>query len=249
MADDIIRIGDNGVRPVGTRTMYRLGTGITTVWIYEGEEEALKVEAAGVLAANGQADVYPYDGPAYRMDVIWPDDGTASDYWERVTEFVQEDLRENPKVISLASTSDTLALWIFLIKTALASGSPLKGVVDPGMQLLYDEMARGVTSHEVRRIILTRRRTLPIGYATPRTPTATESIYTTAALIRLFPPIPAGIQAILPAVPAVAPSGRTWGWKIRQDDSRLIPSTLKDEEVMRWTFAAWSTSLLYDLVT
>jgi len=251
--DGIIRIGNNGVRPVGSRTRFDPATGVEEVLVYEGEEDALRTEASNVMLSGlGKAEVYPHDGPSYRMDVVLPDDpATAADNWERVTEFVQEDFRENPKVISIVGTSATLALWVFQIKQALAGGQALTAVVPAppaSQQLLYDEMARGVTSHELRRIVLRRRRTIPIGWTSPRVPTAVEQIFTTGAMVRIFG-IPPGVQAILPATPGFTPSGRDWGWKVRQDDSVLVPSTRKTQEVMQWTFAAWSTSLLYDLVT
>jgi hypothetical protein len=244
----ITRLGDISVREVGRRSRFDPARGVEVVITFQGEQAAIESDAATVKANGGTADSYFYADPGiYRMDVVYPDTADeANDVWERVSEFVQEDLRSNPNVIAAAGTSDTLNLWFKDINAAVADGTGLSGVSSQE-QLLFDYVSRGQTSHEVRRIVLRRRRTIPIGFTTPRTPTAVESIYTTAALVLNFD-IPPAVQAILPADPGSAPSGTTWAWKVRVDSSVLIPYERKTEEVMEWTFAAWST-LTYDLVT
>jgi hypothetical protein len=105
-------------------------------------------------------------------------------------------------------------------------------------------MSRGEEAYELTRLVIIRRRTIPIGFTSPRVPTSRQFVYNTTSYVTTFL-VPAFVQALLPATPTLTPNETAWGWKIRQDTSRLIPYYRKTEEVMAWTFAAWST-ILYE---
>src|SRR6266511_1174693 len=96
--------GNNSVHIVDTQTTFDPQTGQQTVETWEGTEEALISKAQNEIQPfGGKASIRQHEGPVYRMSVNWGDPTTTAaeqpiDRWERVTEYVQEDLRTNPNV-------------------------------------------------------------------------------------------------------------------------------------------------------
>lgn len=109
---------------------------------------------------------------------------------------------------------------------------------------IYSQMLMGLESWEVRRVVLSRRRTCSANYALRHVVDGVEKVYTTAALITTFDlPNTAGeIGTRLPANPTTTPPGTAWAWKIRRQDSQQLRGTGRIEEVIDWVFAAWSLS-------
>ena len=112
---------------------------------------------------------------------------------------------------------------------------------------LWQALARGQEAYELRRIVLRRRRSRPISWATPVILTAEENFYLTRVLIALFG-IPPEIAQQLPPDPAATPSNSVWAWKARTDTSTFIPAFNRVEEQKEWVFSAWPT-LFYNVVT
>jgi hypothetical protein len=257
-------VGNNSARIIGTDTVFDPNLGEQLVEIWEGTEIALATEArTRILPFGGKAKISQVDGPIYKMTVTWGDPPANAgepevpvERWERVTEYVQEDLRNNPRVIAAASTAETLNRWVNAIKAALkanqtltqyyTSASDPNPVIDPAQEMIYQLYARGASSHEVKRTVLRVRRTFSVQYALRYNVDAVERIYTTAALRAAFG-IPAPIAIHLPPDPALTPANTVWSWKQRQDNSVFLPGLNKIEESRDWVFAAWST-LLYELI-
>lgn len=238
----IINIGKTDVREVERVVEYDLEYGYQTTVIFEGEQEALNAYLATRYVGFKWA-VRPFKGPAYRGTLILGNavvkDPNIQDTWERDVEFIHEDMRRNPKIQALFSNNlQDLTRAYKQAKAEINKTSSTRPSGNAG--ILYDLLASGEEGHEIERITLMRRRSIPLFYTGARQPTASALIYTTASFVSAFQ-VPAYVQTILPATPSSAPANTVWSWKVRADKSHLIPSFRKTEEVMAWTFAAWST--------
>jgi len=256
-------IGNTTARIVSTETVFDPNFGEQEIQHWEGSEEALITVARNeILPSGGKCRVQQGEGPIYRMAVSYGEvqsGGTTEqpiDRWERVTEYIQEDLRNNPNVIFAAGTAATLNKWVQDIKAALKSNltltqfyatdaDPTPTIADE-QQMIYELYARGTEAHEIKRFVLRLRRTISVNFATPSIANALERIFTTTSLIATFA-IPPEVAGTLPANPFIAPAHTAWAWKQRQDNSVFLPGLNKIEESKDWVFAAWST-LLYTLV-
>lgn len=250
--------GDVNLRLVGKRYRFDPVLGRQFVFIYEGFENALTSFAAQPQFTHAITDIQQHEGPIYRMEAAFgnatgpANEGTEHDTWERTVDFVQEDIRSNPLVHSLygalpLSTTQLSQLAKDYNKAKTEqSKEEVPTTLTGNALILYELLARGHEAHEITRIVLTRRRTIPINYTRPRTPSAVEYIYTTAQLVTQFA-IPFGIQVILPGTPAGAPNNSKWSWKVRVDSSTLIPDLQQTQEILSWTFAPWSTILYQEL--
>lgn len=118
-----------------------------------------------------------------------------------------------------------------------------------GLALIYWNMLMGLENWEVRRVVLSRRRTVSARYAAQHVVDGVEKVYTTAGLKHYFAiPTAAGeIGTRLPSNPSTTPPGTAWAWKIRRQDSQQMRGTARVEEVIDWVFAAWSLTI-YDLI-
>jgi hypothetical protein len=245
--------GDTGLRLVSEERVFDEQFGFQTIATYEGLKASVD-SAMGLMSliSGLRMKSQQFQGPWYRLTLSFAGTGDGSeeapvDTWSRVTEFVQEDIRNNRYVVESASDLQTLAKWVKEIKEELKEAD---GTIPAGWSAaqrdIYKEYARGADSHEVRRTVIRRRRIIPIEFATPTLVQAIEPIYTRSALITTFE-IPAEAQVLIPASPAILPPDNTaWAWKERGNTSDFVPSINKVEEVVEWTFAAWSL-LLYDL--
>lgn len=233
------------------------------VQVWEGTKAAILVKEAELEAAQWKLTRRKRNGnsPVYSIEASKPLD-TPTDRWKIVTEMVQLDIRQNPKVIAAAVSADTLALWVQAIEAALAAGLSLPDyytqvrgltgtdapIISDEEQELYNLMAMGVTSYEVHRPVLTRSRIIAPDYPEPFLVEAVTAIYTTTGLIACFNPP----QEIISRLPADLPSYLTpldcvWGWKLRQQESDFLLSVNRVEEQHSWVFAAWPL-LLYDVI-
>jgi hypothetical protein len=68
----VIRIGNTSVHEIGSHYEQHPERGYTLIVTYEGDEDSLRGEADQVRINGGQAVVYLYDPPVYRMDVRYP---------------------------------------------------------------------------------------------------------------------------------------------------------------------------------
>lgn len=184
-------------------------------------------------------------------------DGTAeipTVQWELNTDYAQLDMRECPKLLEAAGGSaSTLARWIADIDAAIEAGQSLEEyyedqeespTVSAEQERIYNLRARGVEAWEMARPVLNRIRTYSLSYVSRYPVGGTQLIYTTAALLANASfGVPRAIGELLPSNGGTAPSGTTWGWRLRQTDQRFTPAMNKVEEVIGWTFAAWSTDM------
>jgi len=211
----------------------------------------------------------------WTLVVVYPTDpgGAAEiplDVWNLSTEFAQIDIWSNPLLISKlcgAFTAGSPSAAQALMELAEDDVADLKDVIkdllkknshggpvapsESELELvdleIYKLILRGTEAYEQKRPILSRRRTISITYAAPLIIDEVEKFYSTAALIALFA-VPARVASKLPANPTTKPSSTQWGWRLRKQESTLVPRINKDEEVTDWIFAAWST-LLYQYIT
>lgn len=99
---------------------------------------------------------------------------------------------------------------------------------------------RGESSYEIKRPVLTRIRTYSTNYAQRQVIEAVPTVYSTGSLIarEQFPEV---IQNQMPADPPsdVTPPATEWGWRIRAQESEVIPTQAKIQESTSWTFDAW----------
>jgi hypothetical protein len=244
--------GDTGLRLVSEERVFDEKTGFQTVATYEGLKPAVDSAMGLMSLIQGlKMSSRQVQGPWYRLTITFAGtiegtDDPPVDTWSRVVEFVQEDIRSNPNVIALAGDdAGVLALWVKEIKEALKEGEPLDASAEADQVKIYRLYARGAEAHEQKRIVVRRRRVIPVQFAEPEPVRAVEVIYTTEQLITQFG-VPVAFQELLPEDPDFAPADTIWGWRERTNATDFVPSINKTEETMEWVFAAWST-VLYDL--
>lgn len=250
----IVKVGNTNLTVVNIDRDFDPQTGWRVVFTYQGFQDPCNAQAALSATQGAKTSVRQFQGPVYRATISWGNsqDGSAEvpvDRWERVTEYVQEPLANNPNIIAAAGADGKiLSKWLKEIRKDLDSDVPqgLDATASDSQRAVYDLMSRGVQAHEVKRFVLRRRRTISLFYADVAVPNAVENIYSTAKLAQVFG-IPNVIFAKLPATPASAPSNTVWSWKERADDSQYTPAYNKSEEVKDWVFAAWST-VVYNLI-
>jgi len=242
-------LGNSGPQFVSTVYEFDSKYGLLATHVYEGLEESLLPAALNLQLAGHRVSVQQASGPKYRMTVqtvqqqFVGSDGT--DRYDFRTEIVEVDIRNHPNVIAGAVTADTLALWIKDISAAVAAGENLSGTVSTPQSDLYVFWARGGRTYPESRITLRRTRTRG-GVTGALKPTVIPTVYKTAKLATVFT-LPGAVTARLPADPTTTPSGTVWAWWLRTQETSYIPDLNRDEEVMEWVFAAWST-LTYTVV-
>jgi hypothetical protein len=258
-----IGIGNSTAKIVSVETVFDPNLGEQQIENWEGSEEALiSIARNTVIPSGGKCRVSQGDGPIYRMAVSYGEvqsGGTTEtpiDRWERVTEYIQEDLRQNPNVIAAAGTAKTLNKWVQDVKAALRANLELSEFYatedDPNptiadeQNLLYELYSRGTEAHEIKRFVLRLRRTISVNFVGRSVADPIEKVYITPTLISLFN-VPPEVAGTLPANPPTSPAHTAWAWKQRQDNSVFLPGLNKIEESKDWVFAAWST-FLYILV-
>lgn len=246
-----ITVGDTTPQIVSQRWIFDPQTGDQLEQIWEGDQASMAALGAELrLLDNVRCECSQHNGPAYRLRALYGNlnDGSSNDavsQFEVVTEPVQLDLRNHPNVIAAATTTTTLALWWKQVKEAVEAGVPLSGTVDPSHQSLYNLVAAGVEAYEVNRLVLRQRITHSISNTQPFVLLAIERVYSTTALAGFG--IPGGLLALLPQPPA-AQANSLWGWRLRTQNTTIIPSQSRAESVREWVFASWST-LLYEHIT
>lgn len=257
-------VGITSARVVSIETVFDPQIGEQQIENWEGSEEALITIARNtVLPSGGKCRIQQMDGPIYRMGVSYGEvqgGGTVEtpvDRWERVTEYIQEDLRNNPNVIAAAGTAKTLNKWVTDVKAALKANltlqefyatesDPTPTVADEQI-LLYELYSRGTEAHELKRFVLRLRRTISVNFVGRSVADPIEKVYKTGRLISTFG-IPTQVADTLPNDPPTSPAHTAWAWKQRQDNSVFLPGLNKIEESKDWVFAAWST-FLYTLLS
>lgn len=244
------------------------GDGIEEVWqgnraAVEGKANEFRTDAGGT-SRNGYRYAITHDGPLWELRVFKPLDDTGTDteqpqdQWTIASEFAQIDVWSNDKIqgyfqneTTVNPAGEDVAYWRKFLEEELDNGTTASDLdwVTEGLSIdfqnfirdLYRQLAAGMTSSEVRRVVLTRTRTISPEYASPVVLNAVENVYTTAALNSTFA-VPAAIQAQLPSNPSTKPTGTTWGWRVREDTTQFVVlrNSVKVSETKRWTFAAWS---------
>lgn len=240
------------IKLVRTRRQFDPQQGWSTIEEWEGSRNAC-TNKQGEYAAVGIRSDLSHDGPKWRLNVTIGDivrtggeDELPVDTWEIDTEWVQNSIYENPKVLELAGTVVTLAAWREEITRAMKKTPPaLDSQTPAGKVRLFEHIVRGVEAYESKRIVVSRVRTISVGYAGQFTCDAVDKIYTTARLVTTFG-IPVAIANRLPPNPSYVPANSAWSWKQRRSSSRFQLRVNKVEEVFDFVFAAWST-ILYDL--
>jgi hypothetical protein len=238
-------------------------TGWSYFEIWRGPKPAILAKAADFRASGWKVRRQKWTGAFYQIQATYgsiPGEGGGSesevpvDRYRIGTEFVQQDLKDNPLLIALAGSEADLALLIRDIDKALADGISLEEAIAQGLPFadaiyrpVFNLRARGQMAYELKRPILTRIRSVTTSYPRQFVMTASPAIYKTAALIRVFG-IPANVVARLPADPAAKPSNTEWAWFWKQQDSDIISTTNRAQEMDSWHFAHWSTAT-YTLVS
>ncbi len=177
--------------------------------------------------------------------------------WDIEIEWAQVDIRSSPKFLAAFGNEQTVAILMRRIDAAIKAQlsltdyfstiTPAIGAPTENEQKAYRLRARGAEGYEIKRPVITRRRTYSDAYPTPITVDAVEKVYTTAKLISTFG-VPLLIQRKLPTDPTQIPAETVWGWRLRKQDGTYQISRNKIEEVQDWVYTAWST-LLYDIVS
>ena len=94
----VIHIGDTTAREISRECIFDPVNGPTTVSLWEGSEEDLTAQAQLFNAQGFRAQVFPHEGPVYRMRVAMPDENPNSppvDTWERDTATVPDILKSS----------------------------------------------------------------------------------------------------------------------------------------------------------
>lgn len=253
---NVIEIGDCTLQEVSTERIFDPVTGPAVISIFEGSEDDCTTTGAIYQQAGFRSHVFQYNGPVYRLRVSIPEgnDGTPApntDRWERFTETAQEDIRNNPRLVAAILTEvspagSTAAMINGLykdFKDQIKAGNKNANYGATNVQAFFELLSRGAEAHEVRRVILRRRRTIALRFLAQSEVLAVERIYSTSALISAFA-IPNAIASKLPVQGDATPTNTAWGWKERSDDSMILAASSIVEETKEFVFAAWST-LLY----
>lgn len=237
------------IKLVRTRRIFDPQQGWSTVEEWEGSRNACTTKQSEYAGVNIRSDL-SHDGPKWRLTVTigeiqrgGGEDEQPVDTWTIDTEWVQNSIWENPNVILNAGTIAELASWNAEIKRAMKKDPPALDTQTPaGKVVMFNMIARGIEAYESKRIVLSRTRTVSVGYAAQFALDAVETVYSTARLIQLYA-IPAAISNRLPANPPNPSAGFQWSWKQRRASSQFVLRSNKVEEVFDFVFAAWSINL------
>lgn len=232
-------------------------TGATFYQIWRGPKKSILAKAAQFRAAGWKVSRQKWSGPFYQIRCTLtgnyqnptnPGLEVPIDRYRITTELAQIDLRANPKLIAGSGSEADLALLIHDIDEALKDGLTLGDInISPVDVPVFNLRARGQQAYEIKRPVLTRIRSVSANYPRQFVIEPQPVIYKTAALIRVFG-IPVAVSRRLAPDPAVKPSDTEWGWLWRQQDSDIVSTTTRVEEMDSWIFAAWSTAT-YDIVS
>lgn len=242
----------SSIKLVRTRRTFDPQSGWATIEEWEGSRNACTNKQSEYAAVNVRSDL-SHDGPHWRLTVTigeiqrtGGEEEVPVDTWEVDTEWVQNSIYENSNVLDAAGSVSTLAQWRKEIERAMKKDAPALDTQTPTNKVyLFNHIVRGVEAYESKRIVLSRVRTISVGYAGQFTCDAVDKIYTTGRLINDFL-VPAAIASRLPADPSYTPDNSAWSWKQRRASSKFQLRMNKVEEVFDFVFAAWSV-LLYDL--
>lgn len=252
----MISLGNNSSRIIGTETSFDPAIGQTVVFLYEGDELALLALAAQFQEKRNRANVYPHEGPVYRMRVEIPRAGVGDelpvDTWEWVTDLAEVSIWSSPLVLqkfknfaqSVGGTQDdALAVAKKQFKTDLKENTTPTAMAAKGYSgfvlELYTLLLRGQEAVELERKVLRRVRNFSLRYAGRQDVSAVPIVYTTGSLISTFG-IPGFIAAQMPVNPGAAPDYTTWAWKRRRFDTQINASINRVVEQTDFVFAAWA---------
>lgn len=203
-------------------------------------------------------------GALWTLVATWPNEfgsapgggatETPTEKWDIEIEWSQVDIRSSPKFIAAFGGEEAVSKLISSCDQAIKQKQNLteyyaaNGRPAPTADELkaYRLRARGAEGYEIKRPVISRKRTYSENYPQPITVDSVEKVYRTPALISTFN-VPPLIQKKLPPDPAQVPAESVWGWRLRKQDGTYTVSRNRVEEVQDWVFAAWST-LLYDVV-
>ena len=232
--------------------------GLRVIRRFEGPKDDIVSQGQIFMAGGFTVSMEPVAGSWYRLYVRAPNAQEPNqppvDTWERTVERVQEDIRNNPKVIAAAVAAaggdpgagvSELNKWHKEAKELIKSGTGLV-YANPDRQAFFELMSRGAEAFLVRRIIARRRRIIASNVPAQSDVNAVEEFYSTAKLIEIFA-IPPDVASKLP-VGGNAPSNTAWGWMERMDTSITTPAYAQTEEIKDWVFSAHST-FLYDYIS
>jgi hypothetical protein len=216
-------------------------------YVYDGTESGIAA-LANTLAEQGVTFRSDTSAGNHRLVATYGNDITnpalevPDDLYSIRTEMLYVNLWSHPKVWPfLDDGSNVFAERKKVITDAISGGTALTGAyaTDGAAQALYRALTRGVTSYPSPTRVFTRRREFSTGYPNQRTIEPNPRFYTRASLISLFD-IPTSVAERIPQDPSqAAPSGSSWGWFLRQDDSEIIPAISKVRETLDFIFGAW----------
>ena len=245
--------GGGGLIPQPSTLEFDPDIGYTAVDQYEGNENNCKAAIAQYAGFGYRVRVYQKEGPVWVLEVRYGTkkvtDGGAevpNDQWTFDKEFIQVDMRNHPNIIALASTTETLNLWIAEIDELIKNGDAPSGTNAAGYLEIYALRSFGQKAFEVERLVLRRERTYSTQYINDEVIEAIPKIYTTAKLIQLLD-IPSIVANRFPPNPSTVPDYHEWTWKKRRDSTQIIPGLGKVQEQNDWVFAAWPT-VAYTLI-
>lgn len=232
-------------------------TGSTYFEVWRGSRAGILYKAAELQAAGYRVTRRKFSGPLYQVTgtlSLAPESGGGSgsetpvDRYRITTQLAQLDLRSNPALITLCGSERVLAQYVKEIDNDIADVT-----IDANYdsystekQTVADLRLRGAQAYELKRPVLTRIRTMSVNYSSEFVMEAQPKVYTTTTLISTFG-IPLAVQAKLPVAPATSPTRTTWAWLWQQQDSDVIPTLGRVEEMDSWVFAAWSNAM-YEVV-
>jgi len=232
-------------------------SGMTWRRIATGQEQAIRglADAFRTVWPEATIDVSRSQGPVWKMLVkipFWSNQATRNDFqteWTTGTEVVEKDIFQLPAVIAAAeaqldpdtSKPGAIAYFRKIMEEGIAEGTAYADVdvapANSDAQKLYTELQRGVTGWETEYQTVTRTRRAWRRAPFNRQIFTVKKLYLTAEL-----GLPSTIAFAFQADPE-DPSQALWSWRLRDQEFRLIGD--KQEEIITWAYAPWST-FVYD---
>jgi hypothetical protein len=219
---------------------------------YEGTETGISTLAL-VLVSQGAAVRYDATtaGGKRTLQASWgrdPNEPESSevptDRWELELAPYQIAIWRHPDVMREAETYGTSA-YRKLLLDAVSTGVPFPESEDiyPVAKQVFDLLTQGTEYWETQRPIIRKQRTYSPTYTTRTVLSPTNKVYSRASLISTFSP-PTDFQDQMPTDPTdAAPSGKSWGWMLRQQSFGYQVSSRKFEESVVFEGAYWETRL------
>jgi hypothetical protein len=211
---------------------------------------------AATLAATVEWDLQPVDGGLYVLSIREPDvtDGTAADasapVWELHANAVQRDIYEHPYARAIAQE------YIADIRAYFEQDAPFPFWMEEGWSppapaeavTLFNLLNRGTRHFESDQFVLRKTQVVPWGSTIEIVYAMTGLTFTNAQMtgagwaIGIPSDLVFSINAIVPPLAGVTPSGYRWAWLKRAPQVQQLAGS-KWQVVDEYWYDLWSTNL------